>query len=100
MSAYSCAGFISFVLDIFVPKGELKFSISIHWLIYPLIYLLYTLIRGAFTGLYPYFFMNAGKLGYPVVFRNSGFITAGYIIIGLLVILSDKYFFHKTDKID
>lgn len=81
----------------FVPKGELKFSNCIHWLIYPLIYLFYTLVRGAVTGLYPYFFIDAGKLGYPVVFRNSGFITAGYIIIGILVILSNKYLFRNTE---
>ncbi|MBP9192713.1 MAG: Pr6Pr family membrane protein [Ignavibacteria bacterium] len=79
----------------FVRKGDLRFSNSIKWLIYPLIYLIYSLIRGALTGLYPYYFMNVAKLGYAVTFRNIGFIMAGYILLGIIIILIDKILARK-----
>jgi hypothetical protein len=79
----------------FTNKGYLKFSDSIKWLIYPLTYLFYSLIRGAMTGLYPYFFIDAGKLGYPVMFRNILFVMIGYIALGLLIIVTDKLFARK-----
>jgi hypothetical protein len=79
----------------FVRRGDLRFSNSIKWLIYPLIYLIYSLIRGALTGLYPYYFMNVAKLGYAVTFRNIGFIMAGYILLGIIIILIDKILARK-----
>ncbi|MFZ5976285.1 MULTISPECIES: Pr6Pr family membrane protein [unclassified Hydrotalea] len=33
------------------------------WLIYPLLYLVYILIRGSFSGFYPYPFVNVLQIG-------------------------------------
>ncbi len=46
------------------------------WLIWPLVYCIYALIRGQITGIYPYFFIDVGQFGWPIVIRN---------ILGLLV---------------
>jgi hypothetical protein len=45
------------------------------WLIYPLIYLIYVLIRGYFSGFYPYPFINVTSLGLEKVLINSLVMT-------------------------
>ena len=37
------------------------------WLVYPIIYSLYTLVRGLLYGWYPYPFIDVNRLGYPLV---------------------------------
>ena len=50
-----------------VPKGELEWKNVLSWLIYPLVYLICILFRGALSGFYPYPFLDVGKLGYTKV---------------------------------
>src|SRR4051812_38806133 len=59
----------------FVPKSELKWKDVLFWLIYPLIYLICILIRGALSGFYPYPFINTDDIGYYETFINSGILT-------------------------
>ena len=49
---------------IFVPKGTLRWTAPLVWLIYPLAYLAVSLVRGAHSGWYPYPFINVATLGY------------------------------------
>lgn len=49
-----------------------------RWLIYPLLYLIYILIRGNVSNFYPYPFVDVGKLGISKVITNS---------IGLMVLI-------------
>ncbi|MES2279572.1 MAG: Pr6Pr family membrane protein [Bacteroidota bacterium] len=69
-----------------VPKGGLSYKNTLPWLWVPFIYLVYTLIRGALCGLYPYPFMDAGKLGYPQVAINSLAVLMVILISGSLLI--------------
>ena len=41
------------------------------WLLYPFIYFIYILIRGYFSGFYPYPFVDVSKVGSGKVFNNS-----------------------------
>ncbi|GAA4300600.1 hypothetical protein GCM10023163_22670 [Aestuariibaculum suncheonense] len=41
------------------------------WLIYPLVYLVYILIRGTFSGFYPYPFINVLEIGWQQTLINS-----------------------------
>ena len=80
-----------YMLDwaLFVPKGALRYRQIACWLIFPLAYAGYVLLHGAFSGYYPYPFLNAATLGYPRVGLNiaglallfagtgAGFIAAG-----------------------
>jgi hypothetical protein len=82
------------LLHTFIPLGTLIFwffyeeKLAIPWtriflwLIYPLIYLIYTLIRGNITGEYPYPFMDVTALGIQKVIFNS------LAVLLLLVFLS------------
>lgn len=48
----------------FAPKGGLTTHHAVIWLAWPLVYLVYAVIRGLETGFYPYFFLNLDKLGW------------------------------------
>jgi len=50
---------------LFPPKNNVSFRQAIVWLIYPVGYLLFSLTRGAFTGWYPYPFLNPITTGWP-----------------------------------
>jgi hypothetical protein len=59
-----------------------------YWLIYPLVYIVYTLIRGAIVGFYPYPFLNPAKVGgYGGVFLYCLAIFALFLLVSWLLIL-------------
>ncbi|MBF6592248.1 MAG: Pr6Pr family membrane protein [Ktedonobacterales bacterium] len=45
------------------PKTKLAIQQAGYWLIYPLLYVIYVMIRGAIVGFYPYPFLNPAKSG-------------------------------------
>jgi hypothetical protein len=58
------------VADWFIdpPKSRISLRDSRVWLVFPLVYLAYALVRGAATGWYPYPFLNPAHVGgYGVV---------------------------------
>ena len=75
----------------FVPKGTLRWSHPIYWLIYPVLYVLYSLIRGAITGRYPYYFVDVTLLGYPKALLNTVLLLIGFWIVSLIVIAIDRF---------
>ncbi|MDQ0122535.1 hypothetical protein J2W17_001480 [Pseudomonas lini] len=74
-----------------VPKGTLRLWHIALWLIYPLAYFAYALLRGHLLAAYPYPFINVDKLGYPQVFVNAGGLLVGFVLIALLVIGLDRW---------
>lgn len=70
----------------FVKKKPLKWQVFWPWLIYPLCYLIFILIRGAFSGFYPYPFIDATKLGYQKVLLNSLGVTIVFMVLSILFI--------------
>lgn len=73
-----------------VPKGSLRFKHIGAWVIYPLVYFAYVLLRGHLLGQYQYPFIDVDALGYPQVFVNAGGILAGFIVIALTVLGLDN----------
>ena len=73
--------FIIFWL-MFVPKEALKWRLSINWLLFPFIYLVYSIIRGQILGVYPYFFMDIGVLGYKQTIINCLFVLLAFVSFG------------------
>lgn len=74
-----------------VPKGSLRLKHLPLWLIYPLVYFAYALLRGHLLGAYAYPFIDVALLGYPQVFINAGGILLGFVLIALLVIGIDRW---------
>ncbi|MBL8569676.1 MAG: Pr6Pr family membrane protein [Phreatobacter sp.] len=75
---------------VFVPKGRLSVRIIPFWLIFPVGYLGWSLARGAVDGWYPYYFIDAGKLGYAVMARNALLVTALFALVALAVVGIDR----------
>jgi hypothetical protein len=73
-----------------VPKGRLQWRNIFLWAIYPIAYLVIVLIRGAFSGYYPYPFLDVTKLGYPQTLLNSAFIAIAFFIVALIFVGIDK----------
>lgn len=78
---------------VFVPKQSLTMRHPPQWIVFPVAYFLYALVRGAFDDWYPYFFIDAGMLGYPRTLLNAlglslGMLLAGYAIVALARLLS------------
>jgi len=73
----------------YVTKGTLKWIGPVWWLIYPLAYVGWTVLRGLHTGDYPYPFADVNALGYPTVFVNAAMILAGFLVLGLIAVAID-----------
>jgi hypothetical protein len=75
----------------FVPKGTLRWSQPVFWLIYPVLYVLYCLARGAITGLYPYYFVDVTLLGYPKALLNTVLLLIGFWVVSLIAVAIDRF---------
>ena len=75
---------------VFEPHGRVRWRAALMWLIYPAIYLAYSLVRGAMTGWYPYPFLDVGTIGYARVLVQSGVLLAVFLVMSALVIALDK----------
>jgi len=73
------------------PKAELRWQSVITWLIYPLAYLVFVVIRGALSGRYPYPFIDAGRIGYTRALLHSLGLLAAFIGIGLLMVAASRW---------
>lgn len=62
-------GPIAVVLDWFLdlPRSRIQFKSALMWLVYPLVYGAYSLIRGPIVDWYPYPFLDPGKNGYLTI---------------------------------
>lgn len=64
-----------------VPRATLRGSSALRWALYPLVYLVFALLRGAWLGRFPYPFIDVAHLGYARVALNA----AGMLIVFLLI---------------
>jgi hypothetical protein len=71
---------------LFVPKKSLQWKDVFSWLLYPFFYLIFILIRGALSGLYPYPFIDVTILGYDKVLVNCLFMFLAFLFVSLLVV--------------
>ncbi|QQZ40971.1 Pr6Pr family membrane protein [Pseudomonas sp. SK3(2021)] len=74
-----------------VPKGRLGLRHVAGWMLYPLLYFAYVLLRGHVLGLYPYPFVDVDKLGYAQAFVNALGILAGFVLVALGIVGLDRW---------
>lgn len=79
----------------FAPKGQLTWSDPLRWALFPLAYAAYIFLRVGLetpgSGIaYPYFFMDADRLGYAAAVANMAAIAAGFVLTGLGVVWLDR----------
>ena len=68
------------------PKNRLPFSVIWLWMIFPAVYSIYTLVRGAVIGFYPYPFFNpSASGGYGGVALYCLAMLVGFFVLSLAV---------------
>ena len=84
---------------IFSDKDKLQYQWGLIWTVIPVIYLVYSTIRGLrgdifenTNSAYPYDFMDLGKYGWPVFLRNCLVVTVVFVAAGCLLIFIRKLF--------
>ena len=75
---------------IFGPRPRIAGRVLAGALIWPLAWIVYTLVRGAFTSWYPYPFMDVGALGYPVALRNIAVVIVIAVLLAVIMKLIDR----------
>ncbi len=75
---------------IFGPRRRITIRVVGLGLIWPLAWLLYTLVVGAFTGWYPYFFLDVGESG--------GGLVAAYCVAILILLFAVSCLFWLGDR--
>lgn len=81
-------------------REKIPYSKAGAWLIYPLAYLAYTLIRGAWTQKYPYPFLNVLELGYGKALLNCAMVGALFYALCLLFIWTSHKRSSEPDSIN
>ncbi len=74
-----------------VPKGALRARHVLAWMVYPIVYFGYCLLRGSEIGVYPYPFIDVGHLGYARVMVNALVILLGFVMISLGLVAVDRW---------
>jgi len=70
----------------FAPRTGLHWKDAVAWLVYPGVYLVYILARGAAIGVYPYPFVDVNLLGYGGVSIRAAILVLVFLGMGLLVV--------------
>ena len=76
---------------VFGPRGALRFGLAGRWLVFPLAYFAYTLVRGALIGWYPYPFVDVSRLGYLRVIINAAGLIVFFLLMAAAVIAIDRW---------
>ncbi len=72
------------------PKNSLRWVHPFWWGLYPTLYLVYALIRGALIQSYPYGFIDAGVIGYQRTFINGIGLLMAFFALGLVLVASSR----------
>jgi hypothetical protein len=75
---------------LFVQKEKLKWKDAFSWLLYPIFYLAYILMRGSVTNLYPYPFLEINSIGTTRVVINILVLCAVFFGMSLLLVGTGK----------
>jgi hypothetical protein len=74
----------------FLPKGGLRWSNPAWWLIYPVLYFLYSMLRGATFGIYLYPFIDVAQLGVARALGNAIVLLAVFFGLGVILTAIDR----------
>ncbi|MDY7561659.1 Pr6Pr family membrane protein [Pseudomonas sp. 10B1] len=75
---------------VYVPKGTLRIKHVLLWVIYPLAYFAYALLRGYLISDYMYPFIDVSSLGYPQTFFNALGVLVGFLLISGVLLAVDR----------
>lgn len=76
---------------LFGPRPRIDWRTIGLTFLWPVAWLAYTLIRGAFTGSYPYPFMDVTALGYEAVLANIAVILSLAFVLSVVFMATDRH---------
>lgn len=79
----------------FDKREKLTWRNGLFWLIFPCIYVLYSLARGAFENWYPYPFLAANVYGYKKILLYVILLLCSTYFVGLILISINNVLFKK-----
>lgn len=82
---------------LFGPRGLVDVRVVPWSMVYPLLWLVFTLVRGAVIDYYPYPFVNVTDLGYARVAVNSVVITLLFLGLAAAAALVDRLLSARTE---
>jgi hypothetical protein len=71
---------------VFVSRRKIPWKAIPGWMIFPLVYCIYCLLRGAMVGYYPYPFLDVAALGYGQVFASIGGVIVLFFVLAFLLV--------------
>lgn len=74
----------------FAPHGALRASDALRFLLFPLVYLGYTVARGALLDEYPYPFVDVATIGYRGAALNAAALALLFLLLGLALVGVDR----------
>jgi hypothetical protein len=75
---------------VFAPKGALRNSNPLLWVIYPLTYGVYALARGAIDGKYAYPFIDVAQIGWLHAITNILMMALSFLVAGFAMVWLDR----------
>lgn len=70
----------------YVPAEKINYLFIRKILLFPLIYLIFVLVRGRYSGFYPYPFVDVSTIGMSQTIVNSIVILAAFVVIAFVFI--------------
>jgi len=74
-----------------IPKGGLRFAQLPVWLLYPIGYFAYSLVRGALTASYSYPFIDVSTIGYRQAMTNALLVLLAFVGVASALILVSRF---------
>lgn len=68
-------------------RTPLRWTAPLWWSLYPVIYFVYVLVRGALMGRYPYHFIDVSQLGYALTLRNALGLWVAFLMLAYVLLL-------------
>jgi len=81
---------IAMAIDLLLdrPRVRIAFKRALVWLLFPLIYVVYSLVRGNLTGWYPYPFLNPANGIEPLILTVGGIVVLALVLTWMVARLS------------
>ena len=85
-SLHSVIPLLAIVYWFLFEERKIRYAEIPKWLLFPLAYLIYILIRGNYSGFYPYPFVDVNHFGLNQVLINSGFMLTAFVVVSALLV--------------
>jgi hypothetical protein len=81
-----------------VPPARMAWHAPLAWAAWPLAYLVYALLRGAWLQSYPYPFIDVTALGYPQTLLNAAGLLVVFLLLGSVLVAIGRARFKRLAR--